>query len=213
MVDKIEQLGAFSESSINFPSGEYVVDGDLQKILKSNCYLLLYNLIESSVRNGITEIHDFIKSENLAYKEVTEKIKKLWLLNDKSRSFMDSSIKDKTVAVNLYEVIKSVLEDNPLTLEPSNIPISGNLDAETIKKIIYMYGFHGNLGVSEKDIDPILNFIVKIRCDLAHGNTSFSEATSQIVWSKVVDDKDKLVKYLTHMLQNIDSYIDQKKYK
>jgi hypothetical protein len=44
LVDKIEQLGAFSESSINFPSGEYVVDGDLQKILKSNCYLFMPNI-------------------------------------------------------------------------------------------------------------------------------------------------------------------------
>ncbi|MBN3923739.1 MAG: hypothetical protein HWQ37_11430 [Nostoc sp. NMS4] len=45
LVDKIEQLGAFSTNSIVFPSGEYTVDSDLQKILKSHCYLLLYNLI------------------------------------------------------------------------------------------------------------------------------------------------------------------------
>ncbi|MDZ7953540.1 MAE_28990/MAE_18760 family HEPN-like nuclease [Nostoc sp. DedQUE09] len=213
LVDKIEQLGAFSTSSIIFPSGEYVVDSDLQKILKSHCYLLLYNLIESSVKNGIAAIHDSILVDKLTYKELNQKIKKLWLLNDQSKSFRDSYIKKETVADNLYEAIRAVLDDEILTLDPTNIPISGNLDAKTIKGIIDMYGFYGNLGVPDKEIDELLNFAVKIRCDLAHGNVSFCDASNQITWSKLINDKNKLVKYLTHLLQNIDDYIDKKKYK
>ena len=215
LVDKIEQLGAFSTNSITFPSGEYVVDSDLQKILKSHCYLLLYNLVESSIRNGITAIHDVILTYQLTYKDLSPKIKRLWLLNDRSKSFRDSYIKKDTVADNLQELIKSVLDDEMVSLDPSNIPISGNLDAKTIKELIDMYGFFGNLGVPSKEIDDILNFVVKIRCDLAHGNVSFCDASSQslITWSKLVDDKDKLVKYLTHLLNNIDDYIEKKKYR
>lgn len=215
LVDRIEQLGAFSTNSITFPSGEYVVDSDLQKILKSHCYLLLYNLVESSIRNGITAIHDVILTYQLTYKDLSPKIKRLWLLNDRSKSFRDSYIKKDTLADNLQELIKSVLDDEMVSLDPSNIPISGNLDAKTIKELIDMYGFFGNLGVPSKEIDDILNFVVKIRCDLAHGNVSFCDASSQslITWSKLVDDKDKLVKYLTHLLNNIDDYIEKKKYR
>ena len=175
--------------------------------------LLLYNLVESSIRNGITAIHDIILIEQLTYKDLSPKIKKLWLLNDKSKSFRDSYVKKDTVADNLQELIKSVLDDEIVSLDPSNIPISGNLDAKTIKELIDMYGFFGNLGVASREIDDILNFVVKIRCDLAHGNVSFSDASSQILWSKLVDDKDKLVKYLTHLLNNIDDYIEKKKYR
>lgn len=175
--------------------------------------LLLYNLVESSIRNGITAIHDIILIEQLTYKDLSHKIKKLWLLNDKSKSFRDSYVKKDTVADNLQELIKSVLDDEIVSLDPSNIPISGNLDAKTIKELIDMYGFFGNLGVASREIDDILNFVVKIRCDLAHGNVSFSDASSQILWSKLVDDKDKLVKYLTHLLNNIDDYIEKKKYR
>jgi hypothetical protein len=213
LVDKIEGLGALSTKSIIFPSGEYIVDRDLQKILKSHCYLLLYNLVESSIRNGITAIHDVIVIEQLTYKDLSPKIKRLWLLNDLSKSFRDSYIKKDTVADNLEELIKSVLDDKMVSLDPSNIPISGNLDAKTIKELIDIYGFFGNLGVASKEIDNILDFVVKIRCDLAHGNVSFCDASSQIIWSKLVDDKDKLVKYLTHMLNNIDNYIENKKYR
>ena len=213
LVDKIEQLGALSANSIAFPSGEYIVDSDIQKILKSHCYLLLYNLVESSIRNAIRAIHDVILIEQLTYKDLSPKIKRLWLLNDKSKSFRDSYIKKDSVADNLQELIRSVVDDEMVSLDPSNIPISGNLDAKTIKELIDMYGFFGNLGVASKEIDDILNFVVKIRCDLAHGNVSFSEASSQIIWSKLVDDKDKLVKYLTHLLNNIDDYIENNKYR
>ncbi|MEG4520006.1 MULTISPECIES: MAE_28990/MAE_18760 family HEPN-like nuclease [unclassified Microcoleus] len=213
LVERIEELGAFSTNSITFPSGEYIVDSDLQKILKSHCYLLLYNLVESSIRNGITAIHDVILIEQLTYKDLSPKIKKMWCLNDLSKSFTDSYIKKDTVADNLHKLLKSVLDDEMVSLNTSNIPISGNLDATTINELIHMYGFVGNLEVPSREINPILNRLVKVRCDLAHGNVSFCDASNQISWSKLVDDKDKLVIYLTHMLNNIDDYIDSKKYR
>lgn len=213
LVDKIEQLGALSASSITFPSGEYKVDIQIQKILISHCYLLLYNLIESSIRNGITAIHDAILFDNLTYKELSPKIQRLWVINDLSKSFRDAYIKKETVADNLQEALKVVLDDVVVSLEPTNIPISGNLNAETITDLIKMYGFFGNLGVPEKEMNTVLDHVVKMRCDLAHGNVSFSDASSQIVWRKLVEDKKNIVIYLTHMLQNIENYIDNQGYK
>ena len=227
LVDRIEPLGTFTSNSIIFPSGEYAVDRDLQKILKSHCYLLLYNLVESSIRNGIMEIHYAISADNLTYKDVSPRIKKLWLLNDRSKSFTSSNIKKDTIATNLQEIIELILDDQVISLDASNIPISGNLDAKTINELINMYGFSGNLGISAKEMDIILNFVFKIRCDLAHGNVSFCDASNQITWNRsvsdtdiidrvyrdVVDDKGKIVTYLTHLLHNIDDYIKNKKYK
>lgn len=227
LVDRIEQLGAFSTNSITFPSGECIVDSDLQKILRSHCYLLLYNLIESSVRNGIIAIHDEIILDNLTYRNLSPKIKKLWLLNDRSKSFRNPDIKKDTIATNLQTIIESILDDEIVSLDESNIPISGNLDAKTINELINMYGFVGNLGVSAREIDRILDFVVKIRCDLAHGNVSFSDASNEIIWNSstsdtgisdnvyryLVNDKEKIVTYLTHLLQNIDDYIENRKYK
>jgi hypothetical protein len=226
LVDRIEQLGAFSANSITFPSGDYIVDSDLQKILKSHCYLLLYNLIESSIRNGITAIHDAISIDGLTYRNLSPKVQKLWLLNDRSKSFIDSNVKKETIAKNLQDAIRSVIDDEIVELDPTNIPISGNLDAKTIKELIDMYGFYGNLGVPAKEIDDILNFVVKIRCNLAHGNDSFCDASNEIIWNKsvstadskekvfryLIDDKNNVVTYLTRLLKNIDDYIDGKRY-
>lgn len=214
LVDRIEELGTFSEDSITFPSGEYTVDSDLQKILKSHCYLLLYNLVESSIRNGIIAIHDSIFIDKLNYRDLSPKIQVFWLLNDQSKSFRDSYIKKETIADNLQKVIEKVLDDRmTINLDIYNIPISGNLDAKTIQKLTDMYGFYGQLGVPSQEIDKIVDSVVKIRCDLAHGNMSFSEASKQRIWTEIVNDKDQLIKYLTHLLGNIDNYIENKKYR
>jgi len=227
LVDKIERISVFEDNAITFSSSEYIVDSDLKKILKSHCYLLLYNLVESSIRNGLIAIHDAIAIDNLTYRDLSPKIKRLWLLNDRSKSFINSNIKKDTIATNLQEIIGLILDDEIVSLDESNIPISGNLDAKTINELINMYGFSGNLGISAKEIDNVLNFIVKIRCDLAHGNVSFSDASNKIIWNRstsdpdssnsvyryLIDDKEKIVKYLTHLLKNIDEYIESKKYR
>lgn len=214
LVNEMEKLASRSGRSIAFPTGSsYTVDEELQKIMKSHGYLLLYNLIESSIRNGIKAIHDEIAIKQLTYQELHPKIQKLWLLNDLSKSFRDVTIKKERIADNLQEAIKVVLDNTVVTLDPNNIPISGNLDAQTIKGLMESYGVFGSLPFSEKIINPVLNFVVKIRCDLAHGNVSFSEATNQILWSKLLEDKEKIVSYLEQVLNNIENYIDNQRYK
>ncbi|GAB4303895.1 MAG: hypothetical protein Fur0025_45460 [Oscillatoriaceae cyanobacterium] len=130
-----------------------------------------------------------------------------------SKSFRDAYITNQTIADNLQEALKVVLDDVIVVLDPNNIPISGNLNAEKIKSIIEEYGFYGNLGVPEKEINRILDDVVKLRCDLAHGNVSFSDASSGRTWGELQNSKEKIVKYLNYMLGNIETYIDNQRYK
>ncbi|MCY7333434.1 MAG: hypothetical protein LH649_12430 [Pseudanabaena sp. CAN_BIN31] len=225
LVDRIEQLRAFSAKSITFPSGEYVVDGDLQNILKSYCYILLYNLIESSIRNGIVEIHDAIKLDKLTYRELNPKIKTLWLENDRSINFIETTKKSR-ISQNLRELINKILDDEVVFLDENNISISGNLNAVKIKSLIETYGFAPVADFSDSEMHTTFDHVVNIRCDLAHGNKSFCDASNEVIWNRatsdddnssvsryLVEDKGKIVKYLTHLLQNIDDYIENKKYK
>jgi len=212
LVDHIEQLSTLTDRKIIFPSREYIVDINLQKILKSNCYLLLYNLIESSIRNGIVAIHDVINIENLKYQELTSKIQKLWINNDLTKSFLDRFITKDTISKNIEDILENISNEHHIIIDANNISISGNLDAKTIKNLIDIYGFYGNLGIPEKEINYILDFVVKMRCDLAHGNISFTDSSHSKTWSELIIEKDKIIKYLSHLLNNIENFIDHKKY-
>jgi hypothetical protein len=48
------------------------------KILKANALLMIYNLIESTVLNGIEEIYDKIKDNGETYSTVRKEIQDIW---------------------------------------------------------------------------------------------------------------------------------------
>src|SRR4030067_3498224 len=58
---------------------QYQIDDDLFKILKANGFLLLYNLIESTILNSIIAIFDELSISNKSFKDVSEKIRRYWL--------------------------------------------------------------------------------------------------------------------------------------
>ncbi|OQX25952.1 MAG: hypothetical protein BWK80_12955 [Desulfobacteraceae bacterium IS3] len=76
-VRKIASIESYKREEIVLPGRDkHIVDSDLQKILRANCFLMLYNLVESSIRNGIVAIYDAIHDENLTYKDINSNIKK-----------------------------------------------------------------------------------------------------------------------------------------
>ena len=55
------------------------LDSQLIKTLKANSFLLLYNLVESSMRNAVTAIFDELKNKKVSYNSVRIEIKKIVL--------------------------------------------------------------------------------------------------------------------------------------
>ena len=62
------------------------LDYQLIKTLKANSFLLLYNLVESSMRNAVTAIFDELKNKKVSYNLVSTEIKKIVIENFKKRS-------------------------------------------------------------------------------------------------------------------------------
>ena len=62
------------------------LDSQLIKTLKANSFLLLYNLVESSMRNAVTAIFDELKNKKVSYNSVSTEIKKIVIENFKKRS-------------------------------------------------------------------------------------------------------------------------------
>ena len=69
------------------------IDPDLIKVLKANCFLLLYNLMESSIRLALIEIYDKINGEQLNYSAVIDQIKRIWI-GAKHKNFVSKSNED-----------------------------------------------------------------------------------------------------------------------
>jgi hypothetical protein len=215
LVATFDKVETHKNTLINLPYGEnFIIDSNLQKILKASCYLILYNLIESTVRNGIVAIYDAIHDDGLIFNDLNDKIKAIWL-DHKSEPFLNKTITKKTVIKNIKNILESVIQESEISFDENKLAtfISGNLNAKKIDEIIQQYGFFSRINLNSDRIGYILDHIVKMRCDLAHGNKSFRWASSGIVMHEIIDIKNDTIKFLGNLLEDINKYIEQKKYK
>jgi hypothetical protein len=196
------------DAIVHFPNNKThkfrELNTDLQRVLKANCFLLLYNLIESSIRLSITEIYDQITSRNLTYEEVSPLIKKIWL-KEGLRNFKDKS------ESSIFEIITNLDNDSIVIDFDSSKIISGNIDRRKISLLSEIYGFsmkvHHTAGNGNK------LHIVKVRRNaLAHGNTSFSQCGREFTYTDLQNIKIEVIRYLRQILRNIEKYLDNEKF-
>ena len=179
-------------------------DDELQKVMKANMFLLLYNLAESSIKQAIVEIYDTITAENVQYSNVSEQIKKIWIkLNYKNFNQHGTD--------RIYEAIEQIALDFIEIEFEVNKNISGNIDALKIRE------FASQIGFSTKTHHSLNNGAslhqVKIqRNKLAHGDLSFAECGRNYTLSDLKTINNQVIKYLYRILLNIEKYLNDDSY-
>ena len=183
-------------------------DAELQKILKANAIILLYNLIESSIRSGLVYIYDSIATEGVNYRHLRKELQVLWLENwikpDPTRSF-DASTK------KIYALIERILAAEVASFDTDLIPIRGNLDAMQIRKLSEKYGFSARTRAYTHGGD-LLVLIKNGRNDLAHGIKSFTEYGRDLTFDGLMDMKSQVEKYIREILKNMERYVKGRKF-
>jgi len=170
---------------------------ELLKTFKATCYLLLYNLVESTMRNAIEAIFDELQAKRACYDDCREELKKEILKNFKRRDM------DKLLP-RLLSLARDVVHE---TFERSET-FAGNLDAKTIKLTAKRFGFAEPMG----NKFWMLQTIKDVRNDLAHGVKSFAEVGRDASPSDLELARTQTVTILTETLQNIDTYLKQQEY-
>lgn len=183
------------------------IDGELIKILKANGFILLYNLIEATITKSIEAIFTAIYDDGLTFQKLSDKIKKLWL-NQKAiplKSGIDALSHNKILTI-LDDVAKSIIDNQILKLKTECIRISGNIDAQEIRNIAKKIGFE-----QAKD-GSILEEIKKKRNNLAHGEFTFGEIGKNVSVNDMIKYKDCAYSHLKDVINNIDSFIQNKRF-
>lgn len=177
------------------------LDSQLIKTLKANSFLLLYNLVESSMRNAVTAIFDELKNQRVSYNSVRIEIKKIVIQNFKKRS-----------PENLHFKIKDISTDIIAAGFQSQELFSGNIDQREISKTARNFGFSFNTEYNKTKHGESLDMIMNKRNDLAHGNKSFAEIGKDITVEELLKIKEEVTAYLEQILNNINQYITGQDY-
>ena len=181
-------------------------------IFRATAYLLLYNLIESTIYNSITSIFDAITDKKIKYHEMIQEVQKYWLNNLYKH---DDKKKKETIIETIMNIANQII-NNTIELASNEISYGGSLDARTIfetansMKIqignvhkIYDANTHGNI---LKDIKQKRNW-------LAHGEKTFTEIGSISTYPQLLDAKDNVKLFLEEFINSVEIYIDNQHYK
>jgi hypothetical protein len=190
--------------SIGIPGKKKIrkIDSDLEKTLKASGFLMLYNLIESTMRNAIQVIFDELSSEGISFDEMKPYLKKIIIKNIKNNHSTD----------NLLDNIQSISVDIISASFDKEKLFSGNLDAKRIKAIAKEYGFSSTTNARKTGNGSDLVTIKTNRNGLAHGFYSFKDVGKDISADDLLEIKRKVVFYLREILQNIENYLANKDY-
>lgn len=174
---------------------------ELAKTLKSNIFLLLYNLVESTMRNAIEAIFDELKNKAISFDDLKPKIKMIVLQNLKNRS-------PKKIHLTINQISTDIIT---ATFEREEL-FSGNVDARLIKEIAENYGFSYQTDFTKTKNGQNLVVVKRNRNDLAHGIKSFEELGHDQAIEELLEIKEEVVEYLTQILENIRDYLDNEEY-
>jgi hypothetical protein len=177
------------------------IDPELLKTLKASGFLLLYNLVEATMRNVIEAIFDKLRSEGISYDQIRPELKKTVLKNLKKRN--PDKVLSSITAISV-DIITAGFNKEDL--------FSGNIDGRKIRDTATEYGFsHATDYAKTGDGDDLLT-IKSNRNDLAHGIKSFTEVGRDKTADELLEIKNKVNRYLKQILQNIETYLDNREY-
>jgi hypothetical protein len=177
------------------------IDPNLLRTLKASGFLLLYNLVEATMRNAIEAIFDELKNEGVSYDRIRPELKKIVLKNLRKRNTDD-------LYTSIIEVSIDIIS---ASFDPQDV-FSGNIDGRKIKDTAIKYGF-SHVTDTRRTHDGTDLVIVKTnRNDLAHGFKSFTEVGRDKTADELLAIERRVVKYLRQILQNIEAYLENREY-
>lgn len=199
------------EKTENMEKSSYIMyNKDVEKIIRANSLLMLYNLVESTLVTGMEEVYSALKENNITYSQVRSEIREIWF-NYRFSNAYDRKAHYGTYKKTAEKIITSIIHNEPLILDRKATGISGNLDATSIRDVCKKHGiqFHtpGNCHGGEK-----LTQVKDQRNQLAHGTLSFVECGRDFTVEDLHVIKEEVENFLSGFIDSIESYYDNKEY-
>ncbi len=184
------------------------INTELVKILKANAYLILYNLIEASFREALWSILEKVIEDKIDYKNLSETIKKVW---QEHQAWIYKDYKKDGFVEIIKNTIYSVFQESVKFKKDfvNKKQMNGNVDREKIQKMSELYGFELPTQQGIHKFDDVK----RNRNDLAHGNLTFSECGKNASVEELISLKNKIVELMKGILENINKFIIDGKYK
>jgi hypothetical protein len=169
---------------------------ELFKTLKANGFLLLYNLVESTLKNAIEAIFEEFRLKSVSFDACRLEVREVILRNLKRHDV-------KKIVSSLSAISTDVVV---ATFRKENLA-AGNVDARLIREIAGLYGFSNPRVKSDELLTVKTN-----RNDLAHGLKSFAEVGRDFDLERLEQIKTEVIIFLSALLESVAEYLTERSY-
>lgn len=190
------------------------ISRELEKTLRASTYLLLYNLIESTMSEAINAVHETIQEEKLSLTDLSENLHKVIL-----SSFQKGLTESKIVE---FASQNKDPRDSFLNLGYDKKRLfSGNIDYEVIAKFCKKYGVKLSVYKIKKGDEPekpltwnkdVIENIRRKRNSLAHGSESFVECGQNMPVDTMNNNLDNVFAVLMAVFNGLNNFLNDNKY-
>lgn len=178
------------------------------RTLKGASYLLLYNLVESSMRNAVQGILDEITEKRVSYVNLRPEIRRT-LIKRFARAGGKAAEKALTSSSKFGHFTSDAIA---LAFAPGEL-FSGNVDAQRVRGVAAEYGFPSVPEASDAAAyGRHLLDVKQLRNDLAHGVKSFTEVGRSAEMENLAQAKDQTKALMDAVLTAVDVFISGKGY-
>ncbi len=181
------------------------ISNKIQTIFIANAFLILYNLIESTVKNSMIDIYEKINEDKLSYDILSDNIKNIWITG-KVFNLKEGNYHNDTLSKNIGNIAQNILTKEIIQLSKEDIKISGNIDAQKIRDLAKNIGF--KISPNGRNLEEIKNK----RQRLAHGEQTFYDVGKDFTFNELNDFKQETFDYLLDMINKIENFINQQGY-
>lgn len=185
----------------------FLPNRECQKILRANLYLLLYNLVESTINTIIIVVKDAINDENVSLDKLETRLINLHIAG----VYKDVTSTNK-ILERSKDLYRKATNKESVFIEKFGFNTSGNVDYDYFQKIVGAIGCRSRVNLDEEKVKVAMIRTKDHRNRLAHGNCSFSSAGSMLTLQQIREDYDCIVDFLKQSLDNLEIFLNSKKY-
>ncbi len=186
------------------------MDAEFLDIMKANSFLILYNLIEFSIRKGFLEIYYQIEQNGYSYETLRQEIRDIWIKYHYKKVF-NPEANWNTAQKEAALIAKEITNNSIIQLGEKAIPISGNLDAKEIRRVCELHKISYAVSPSAKGGSQLLTVKTK-RNELSHRNISFPDCGQEFTLDDLEEIKNEVIIFIRSILNNMKDYVDNKQY-
>ncbi|MFD6894103.1 MAE_28990/MAE_18760 family HEPN-like nuclease [Rhodococcus sp. NPDC060086] len=211
LVSYLEEVeGGNSVSSGDAPRGETL------RILRASCYVMIYNMIESTMSVCLKDLSSAVRDTATSIRDLKQEIFDLYLVSRYGNRIMPAS-REKAA-----DFARDLLNDASSSVIPEFVfaAPSGNCTDSNVERSLRNVGIEFALlpplktRVKRKVVNnrTLLESLVMVRNDLAHGNRAFSEVGQDSSATDLREIFTLAAEYMDVVVDHFEDYISNSGY-